>query len=95
MKWHLTIKDNETGETVQDLDVCAIIAGIGTENGERAMAMANCTGGKVVATALAAEDALQNVYDENPIAKHLTKLAKAKKALAETETETENENEND
>ena len=84
MKWHLTIKDNETGETVKELDICSIIAGVGTEDGAIELAMASCIGTKVVETAACTENALSDVYADNPIAKLIVD------ALRKRETENEN-----
>lgn len=88
MKWHLTIKDNETGETVKELDICSIIGAVGTEDGSCALAMTNCTGAKMVETLLSAEDALQTTYADNPIAKSIVDVMRK----PENEDKTENEN---
>lgn len=92
MNWHLTIKNNETGETVKELDICSFIGAVGTEDGSCALAMTNCNGMKLTETLISAENALQSVYDQSPIAKHMVDLAKAAKALTDDEDKTENEN---
>lgn len=42
MKFHLTIKDNETGETLRELDTNAIIGGVVNEEGSETILAAKC-----------------------------------------------------
>ena len=95
MNWHLTLKDNETGETLIDRDICALIAGIGLEDNAQAVAMANCTGMDLVKTVVCAEEALQSALNENPIAGTIAASVMASRNKNKTEDPTEDPTENE
>lgn len=66
MPFHLTITNNETGETEFDFDFEAIIGGVIEENGNRAMALTDC-GPYELATAIRrAERAAKMMREKHP-----------------------------
>lgn len=78
MKFHTTIIDNETGETVHNDDVCAIIGAFQLEDGPTcSLSLFAGSTIDVGCCARGAEEALQNTYDRFPAVELLTKLAGA------------------
>lgn len=63
MKFHITIKDNETGKILHDEDTSAIIGGYANEEGSMSMIMGRCNEIDLAKTVYAAERAVQEVKD--------------------------------
>ena len=82
MTFHITITNNETGETLADLDSCAIIGAIDVEEkGTREIAMFDCNGIVLAATAADAIVNAREAIEDMPKA-HRRKIERvAKKVL--------------
>jgi hypothetical protein len=66
-KFHITITDNETQETLIDTDTCAIIAGIDEGEESRSFAVVKCNALTVAFTIAAAQDAIDAQKAQQPI----------------------------
>lgn len=75
MKFHLTITDNETGETLHDGDAAAIIGGVYEEDHNAAMLYSNCSALEMAQTLARAEDAVQKTYEDHPELRLLASMA--------------------
>lgn len=64
MKFHITIKDNETGETLRDLDTKAIIGGALNEEGAESIIIASCNNIELAKTIHAAEAGTKHVKSQ-------------------------------
>ena len=68
MPFHLTITDNETGETLRDLDFDAIAGAVHISEEEAAgIFLTCCTNFDIAATIVAAENTLRRVEQEDPM----------------------------
>lgn len=73
MKYHVTIKDNETGETHIDQDVNAVLLATNTEEDNRAMLLTHCNILGLVGLYVGAEKQLKKIENESPMAVLLAK----------------------
>ena len=64
MKYHLTIKDNETGEILNDGDYCAIIGGVSTEKETTEVVLTDCEALPLIFCASSAQDAIDTALPE-------------------------------
>jgi hypothetical protein len=71
MPFHITITNNETGETLHDRDVYAIIGAFKEENRTGCVALTECNAFEIAATIDGALDAIQHIYDGTPYIKPL------------------------
>lgn len=62
--FHITIKRNDTGEIIKDLDSDAIIGSIENEEGTAIVAMTNCETKQMIASILTARKAADVVLKE-------------------------------
>lgn len=76
-KFHITITDNETGETIRDYDINSIIAGIDLGDTVSACVICEGTPSDLAHTAFAAKDAIDLCLEGEHLAtkmyKHLLK----------------------
>lgn len=86
MKFHITITDNETGETLKDSDACCIIGAFNQGEYTAGMAITCCTAPDLAITINGAEDAINHIKSEHP---ELELLLKLKHLLDGLETEDE------
>lgn len=61
MKFHITIKDNETGETLRDIDTNAIIGGVVKEEGSETILIAKCNDYDLAKAVIATEMGTKHV----------------------------------
>lgn len=78
MKYQLTIKDNETGETLKSIDTDCIIFAAHTDDGTASGVVCNCNTLAIADTYAGVHEALDSLDKENPKFKV---LAAAKSAL--------------
>ena len=64
MKFHLTIKNNETGEVLHDTDCNAIIGGITDNEKKTCIALTECNVKDLIACAMEAEEAISTVIPD-------------------------------
>ncbi len=74
MKFNLTIKDNETGEILRNIDTNAILAGVCDNGQPQAILLADCEGKELATATVAVERALTKVWGENPEVQGLAML---------------------
>ncbi len=85
-KWHITITENETGNTKLDIDTDAIVAGIDENEGTRLVQMANCSVAAHAAAMAFVLDSIEETRKENPLIDMLlTMWEKDKAAHKETQ----------
>lgn len=95
-KFHITITDNETGETIVDQDTKAIIGAIdGSEDVTSAMGFTHCNVIELLATATAAKKTADKLLNKSNIPEELKTLTKILGGEAfqlddETDTDTDN-----
>ena len=89
-KYHITIKDNETGEITHDYDTGAIVGGVEAGDGYFALGLTECNAIELVNTICSAEKAIEAMLEGHPELLALKSLATIKKA-AETEEAEETE----
>ena len=77
MKYHLTIKDNETGKILKDGDYCAIIGGISTDKETTKVVLTDCEALPLIYCASSAQDAIDTALSEKM--RLLSKLLGGKK----------------
>ena len=63
LKFHLTITDKETGKTVRDLDVGAVIGGILTADNTQGIILTGCNNFDLARTIIAAESSVSKVRE--------------------------------
>lgn len=87
LKYHITLTDNETGEVIHDGDIEAIIGAFSTETRTAAIAKTSCSLRGLVATIVAAEDAIEHVIqgDDSGILELLLDLAKLENQMQSKE----------
>lgn len=93
MPFHLTITDNETGETVRELDFEALVGTAHIAEGKAAgLYMTRCNSFALVETVISGEHLIDRVKKEQPEVAMLCALHKLSGIEPETEeTETKNE----
>ncbi|MBP3590191.1 MAG: hypothetical protein J6J61_06405 [Muribaculaceae bacterium] len=78
MKFHITITNNETGETLHDADTCAIIAGVNEGEESGCIVMVDCgpiaLAETLEAAKTAAKTAVHTATDKHPEIKALAEL---------------------
>ena len=84
-KRHITITDNETGETLQDADTCAIIGGYVVDDGSVGILCVHCHLIDHAKAVHAAERVIERSYQEHPELKLATLLAAAGSTTEEVE----------
>ena len=68
MKYTVTIKDNESGEIIREVESNAIVAGVSLENNESAaIVLTSCSLAEVIAVYHATEKAIEAFVKKNPI----------------------------
>lgn len=88
-RFHITITDNATGETLLDTDSGAIIGGVSSEKGCHLITFTECGPGDMAETLALTEDAVHDQYVMHPELVTLVaglKSSRAKQKTAETET---------
>lgn len=66
MRFNITIKDNETGETLRNIDTNAILAGVCDGGQPQAILIAECDSKELAIATVAVERTLTKVWGENP-----------------------------
>ena len=87
-RFHITIKNNETGEILNDIDTSCLIGAIDIGEGNTSIAFTHCNAISLVTTILAAKKAINNIYERNP---HIKLLEMAYHASENRKEENENE----
>ena len=84
-KFHITITNNETGETLHDLDTKAIVGAILDDDGTFQIAFNKCNVNDMLNVIDGAERTLKHIYKKHP------ELALFKALTEKEESETEEE----
>lgn len=85
-RFHLTIVDNETGDTLVDAHTAAIIgAHDAGDEGTACMTFLHCSTIELAATVAFARKVVKRVLDDSPVAKALVDKAAAKGLFNEEE----------
>lgn len=88
-KFHITIKDNETGETLHDLDTAAIVGSFENGDSVTTLGLTRCKPSDIVCTVAAAKLAVHLVTREDKRAGKLSdKMLKKYKKINKKETKT-------
>ena len=82
-KFHITIKNNETGEITHDLDTNAIVAGILDDDGAYAVSITSCNALELLNATGGAEKAIDHLLKGHP------ELLTLKTIMEKSEDETE------
>lgn len=90
MRFHIIITDNETGETMHDLDACAILASINAGDRVRNVHAINCNASDYAETLNGVQNIVYDVVTEHPRVATLAAIISAEEPEVE-ETETKNE----
>lgn len=85
-KWHITITENETGNTTLDIDTNVIVAGIEENEGTRVLHMVHDSVINHAAALLGLKDEIKTAAEKNP----LIALILGRYGKAETEETEEN-----
>lgn len=88
MKFHITITDNETGETLHDGDACAILASI-CENSVRQQHYVHCDALRFADTLRGAQKIVHRVRAEHPEVALLAELTQLGRSEETEETKNE------
>lgn len=86
MKFHITITDNETGETLKDRDACCIIGACNVGEYTEGMALVHCSAPDLANAINGAEKSINHMKSEHP---ELELLLKIKHLFDDLETEDE------
>lgn len=90
-KFHITIKNNETGEITHDLDTSAIVAGILDDDGSYAVSATSCDAFGLLNAISSAEKAIDHLLKRHPELLILkTIMEKSEDETEETTETTEN-----
>ena len=65
-KFHITIKDNKTGEIIHNIDTDAIIGAVHEEDKTAGIALTECDGTALMETISATKTVLKKIISENP-----------------------------
>lgn len=94
-KWHITITENETGNTTLDIDTNAIIAAIDENEGTRALCMTRCDPITLAAALHSAQGIIEKQKALNPLVAMLMTIGSAaeesEEAIEEKSEEATNE----
>ena len=71
LRYHITITDNWTGETVDDQDFNIFIGGIGYEESGSARVLSECNAFDYAFAVMRAEEAIREAYEDHPELKML------------------------
>ena len=86
-KWHITITENETGDTKLDIDTDVIVAGIDDHNGTRVVHCTHADAVSHVAAMYGVTKSIEEAQTRNPILGALmTMLAQREGVQVHTET---------
>lgn len=91
-KFHITIKNNETGEITHDLDTNAIVAGILDDDGAYAVGITHCDSLGLLQAINSAENLITSMYKKHPellILKLMVDRTEDGEEVEETEEATE------
>lgn len=89
-KYHITIKDNETGATLTDADVNAIMGAICLGQGlTQALAYIHCNNADLIGVVVSCEQIVENTYKKNPLLPLLKTLV-TKQELSRSESDSGN-----
>ena len=72
--FHITIIDNETGETLHDADVCAIVGAFNEGERTGALGLTKCNAFDIAATIKGAKTAIQHLCANHPELELLVKV---------------------
>ena len=68
MKYTVTIKDNETGEILQNHECNALIGGVSlADNGVASIIVTSCTGKELLGAYKATQNSIEKIIEDNPI----------------------------
>lgn len=77
MPFHFVLTDNETGEVIHDIDICAIIGGFAAEGGRSCtMALTKCNIFSFASAMRDAEEAVETMKANHPELALLMQIAK-------------------
>lgn len=86
MPFHLVITNNETGEVIHELDMCALIGAAQTaENNTVSISLTACNVLELAATIAGAQKAITKILKDDPEIKNLLEFMSAVKAKATTD----------
>jgi diadenosine tetraphosphate (Ap4A) HIT family hydrolase len=88
-KFHLTITNNETGETIHECDAYAIIATISREETTDSLALVECNPFDLAHLLVGLESTVDELYQEHPELALLKQMLKTTNKETETDTTTE------
>lgn len=77
MKFHLTIKDNETGEILHDKDCNAIIGGLCDDEKSTSVVLTQCDGKDLLHCAKAAQKSINSAIPKGSVMDLMLKLFNA------------------
>lgn len=89
-EFHITITDNETGETIHDSDTNAIVGSILDDDGVFVIGQTHCNGDELLNAVIGAERAIEQLYENNPVLFFLKMMAKKETKEEATDETTEN-----
>lgn len=89
-KFHLTITNNETGETVHECDANAIIAALSREETTDSLALVECNPFDLAQLLIGLEGVVDELYQEHPELAPLKQMLKTTDKETETDTTTKN-----
>lgn len=92
LKFHITITNNETGETLNDCDTATIIGAYATEGGVQCLGMTDSDPYTLAETVNGAKDIVKTIYTHHPAVGALADMLCTVRELCEDENE---ENEED
>lgn len=80
MKYTVTIKDNESGEILQNHETNAIIGGVSlADNSVVSLIVTSCTGKELMGAYKATQKAMDKIVEDNPILSIVDLLGKLEK----------------
>lgn len=91
-KYHITITDNETGETLRDHDTDAILAAISKGDYIGQAILTECDSNTLMNALNVLEEITKYLYEKDPILFFLLKRHQKKKSKAEEATDETTEN---
>lgn len=86
MKYTVTIKDNESGEILQNHECNAIIGGVSlADDGAASIIVTSCTGKELICAYKATQIAMDKMLEDNPILVLANLFGKLKKEDADND----------